>query len=607
MFGQKSGKSRQQRRIASGKQERWLTGPKILIGSTVALALAIAAGVVVTHYNSQDSADLFEDVPTATQAPPEDFFTPTLAPTYAPISHPENIGLVKAGELSPLEYLTDMAMQVPEIKELIEQGKLIGPVYNPSNSELADLIQSSFEGKLDPEWLKVVVNTYRNPPPDMAEKMEDIMFLSGFSYGLDLPGILAVYENTFFRPTTIFQTDDEIRQALSHEWRHITDEQNGIRIGDYTVPRELWTGETISDSFQEALMEVRAYHNDVEAIILARRDNENGVPSKNFTEPYVKSHLIRYFKFWETLENSSLPDEQDIWKRQKAEFSDIKPVRLSYDSFDLEFDLDGYTRKVNVSESESACSSYLRNSPIVKKAIEDGSIQGFYFNPDRGELEDIVSTFFISAGMDPDTSPKFSKVVDALDEMGDVQAASTLTLNILEGAGHKTFSILWYNDTLRESYKTTDDLDPLIEAHIKASKEYSDGITIDGSPGMLPSLSPKGYLSLVNLRLAANQIHHVLTNPDEDFSQAYKDNLITQYAAFTIGSVPHPAADAKILDTYLNSLPFIVALVLDNFEPGSGVAVLKTPGSDGTRPNFEGRIAPGYAEGLVMDNLGNSY
>lgn len=231
---------------------------------------------------------------------------------------------VRAGLVSPNEYVDEWSRCLPEAVILRREGKLGGFLYNPTDEELVALHKKTLQkvsrnpAELN-RWVQEGINTYHS-----VQSSGDL--------GILVPARTEVFGsgNTFyvaFSPISLqsngLTNDSEMRSLSLHELQHVRDFSGGIRLGKYQLSRPDLERGRITVDFLQNLAELRAGYKELKYIFLETIIKKN----PPVTVKYLAGRGVKYHKYWQAVQNAKTGLEKTVRDIQFVDFKGIIPER----------------------------------------------------------------------------------------------------------------------------------------------------------------------------------------------------------------------------------------------------------------------------------------
>jgi len=262
--------------------------------------------------------------------------TPGITQTVA--SSPQctlNFHQVKAGSISPRAYLSEMEHCLPEAADAHASGMLGGFLYQPSDSELEQVLTGLFSGRPEEEVQAIVqanIDSYNELEGDAAGTI--LPAIAG-AFGQGTPVYVAFKEKLFSSPQ--INNDADVRSIIIHEVQHVKDWYAGIDLPGMHLSYNTISPETISKDFLEHLLEFRAVYAELEDIFRERVDTGSSPVSPE----WFGSRAEDYFLYWTFIEKRPTTElETRIREAQLGQYQGIVP-EIREGELLIKFDLFG--------------------------------------------------------------------------------------------------------------------------------------------------------------------------------------------------------------------------------------------------------------------------
>lgn len=244
---------------------------------------------------------------------------------------------VRAGIVSPQDYLNERIMCLPEVVESKNSGMLKGFIYQPSDEYLDTLLRGLFFGRVgDGQELQYLVQSIIN----------SYKTIRGKELGAIIPGIIGVFgqgipiyvafEKELISSTEI-NNDADVRSVIRHELQHVKDWYKCITLGEVHLSYDTISSTTFRINFLEQLMEVRGIYIELEDIF--RESVKTGRVS--VSPQWFGGQASNYAEHYQFIKNEPITDlERRVSQLQIEESKGITP-EIRKNQIIIEFNLFG--------------------------------------------------------------------------------------------------------------------------------------------------------------------------------------------------------------------------------------------------------------------------
>lgn len=325
-------KSRAERRRRTKQQSKLFTKTRIAIAGSLA-ALALAGGVVATNLYEQNAA------PVTTS-------TSVVTPTATSVIYETLLDKVQTGSLDPETYIDEMIKRSSKLTKAIEDGIVVGVLYDPSIPELTDKLRSVLKGNVPDDRLEELITTQlENETISDGKVRKATVFPTLFVvYGIGVSRYIVLPEDLFYQNSP--STDNDVISVMEHEADHATDFFKPIAyLNGIILTREDLLSGKVSKKFFDALNETRAFYKQFDGNLRTAL----GIESKNFGPLFIGDNARKYIEAQENLQSyAKTPKEIAIRDAQLNEIKGIVPVEVSRDVMKFQYSLYGINTVVTI-------------------------------------------------------------------------------------------------------------------------------------------------------------------------------------------------------------------------------------------------------------------
>ncbi|MBI3035251.1 hypothetical protein HYY71_02925 [Candidatus Woesearchaeota archaeon] len=250
---------------------------------------------------------------------------------------------VRAGAVSPQDYLKEREECIPELVVAKNSGQLKGLLFEPTDQELQILLKRELKliARNDAhlqELVNAAVENYNDGHPDVVGRVAP--GLLGV-VGRNVP-MYIVFKHQILLPDSLYSTEADLKTSFAHEVQHVEDFYRGIRLGDLHLKYPGIVPPRMSVKFFEQLGELRATHRELEDV-LTYIVRARTIPIGN---RLVGAQFLRYIQHWNYVKSEpSTSLEKKTSKLQLDEFADMVPEKKD-GLIIINFKLDGKIHEI---------------------------------------------------------------------------------------------------------------------------------------------------------------------------------------------------------------------------------------------------------------------
>lgn len=199
--------------------------------------------------------------------------------------------------------------------------------------------------------------------------------------------------------------------------------------------------------------------------------------------------------------------------------------------------------------------------PELVKAIQEGWLQGVFYDPDKVELEGIITQYLTNRGgvQGSDTfQSEFNSIVTYHNNNRNRDFVGTTTEF---PGGNEHYSPLFVFPRAFDSDKIVRDKDfrNTVRHTLQQIKDSYFGISYDGEQIEAEKLTLNFLTRLYQLRGTTAELSHILTHPEESFSFDYTILTLGQFIHRRDNLCPSNDYEQKIKNKQLEDTPFTVS------------------------------------------------